>query len=490
MKNSASSVPGYSNSIPYNELADYHRSIREKYKKIKPEEIQGGVDDMALMAFNGYYALENARGAFFAVDTNIHILNGSSTPIYDVSLLVSLNGEVSARFPFTGTFDGERLSQQSATSGGLDIDLLLIRSDGSDGTTAKCFGTIGLPGEIPANISGITYNNPIPYSLFMGEYYYTVPLHLQPGKTEAVIYKVLSIQDNYQILYDYGIDGGTLLLVPTYTYNLNMYFFSFSDDSKDIKFIMGSAAAGGLACNNIVVDAAAKPISRSLQTIANPVQDSMPFNANPIGQELAQYSGYYQIPSVGTNAFLSIQAEYSILGYAVIIAISIDGVTSNGYYFDESSMTFESNTLKMPAQNITITFEREYIPAQWSLVTITGSVLNYVNVTGYTLFNPVPIKAFGGVPMTNQNGDSLNIVSDSEVIYYNSITGITTTMNSDTILYVPIMYILANPWDFPTTVLSFGTNGTSGNAAIITDLEYDGNLKPHVIRITAVSAIN
>ena len=104
---------------PLKELANYHQQIEEKYKHIKPEEFEDNPDAKALRAFNGYYALENAKGAFFAVDTNILIQNGSSTPIYDVALLVSLDGKTSAHFPFAGTFDGTHLVQKSAASEGL-----------------------------------------------------------------------------------------------------------------------------------------------------------------------------------------------------------------------------------------------------------------------------------------------------------------------------------------------------------------------------------
>jgi hypothetical protein len=99
-------------------------------------------------------------------------------------------------------------------------------------------------------------------------------------------------------------------------------------------------------------------------------------------------------------------------------------------------------------------------------------------MTGYTLFNPVPLSAFGGAVMKDPKGDSLTVVSDSEVIYFNSTTNVSTTMNN--IIYVPIMYILANPAVGPTTEMSFGTNGLNGNTCIVTD----------VSGVSVVSAIN
>lgn len=87
--------------------------------------------------------------------------------------------------------------------------------------------------------------------------------------------------------------------------------------------------------------------------------------------------------------------------------------------------------------------------------------MNNKSVTGFTLFNPVPLTVFGGVPMTNSKGDTLTIKSNTEVIY-NGVT-----MND--IIYVPVMYILAYPVENPTTMMSFGTNGLSGNTCIVTD---------------------
>lgn len=448
-------------NTPMSELTNYHRQIELKYQHLKPEEIKVNPDAMALMAFNGYYTLSNAKGAFFAVDTNIHFQNGSSTPIYDLALLVSLDGKTSARFPFSGTFDGTHLVQTSAALEGLTINLTLSRTDGSDGTTAKCSGTIALPLKSPVQISGSTYNNPIPVSLFAGEYYETAPIHLSPDNKKMAAIKVMQIKDNHQVLYDYGTNDGNLKPVPAYTYNLNMYYFTFAQGTQTVNLIMGTAAEGGFACNNMTTGSPA----RSLQTIPFPVEE--PFELpNILSEELAAFSGYYQLPSIAPGAFISIQAEYAAVDglfdlYMVKIGVSLNGTTSKGYYFDGAKMTFQNNTLTMLEQNIGITFKREYNAARKSLVTITGSVMGHENVTGFTLFNPVPLSVFGGVPMTDAKGDSLTVVSDAEVIYNG------TTMNN--ILYVPIMYILANPWNAPTTVMSFGTAGLNGNACIVID---------------------
>lgn len=128
-------------------------------------------------------------------------------------------------------------------------------------------------------------------------------------------------------------------------------------------------------------------------------------------------------------------------------------------------MNFFENKLTIPNPAITLTFNKGYDPQNKSLASVTGTVMGHENVTGYTPFNPVPLSAFGGLPMTNKQGVKLSVVNDNEVIYQG--TQITTPMKS--ILYVPIMYILAYPSTNPTTVMSFGTDGKRGNSCIITD---------------------
>jgi hypothetical protein len=453
-------------SSPTLELASYHQEMTEKYEGVKPDAVSLSPDALSLIAFNGYYTLNSAVGAFFAIDTNMYVQSGATTPIYDVTLLISLDGKKSARYPFTGTFDGTHLVQLSAAMEGCSIDLTFNRKVGNDGTTANCSGSITLPGMSSKNVSGFTYNNPIPASLFAGEYYEKEPLYInQNGKyeKESVAIPVMRIDSNNHVFYDFGSNDGNLKPVLSYSYNMNMYYFTFSVGNQITNLIMGTAAEGGFACNNMVENSTSKAISsRNLQTIPFPTQESIEI-PNLSSNELAKFSGYYQLTSIDPKAFISIQAEYiPVLGsidiYVVKIGVSLDGISSTGYYFDAEKMSFANNTLTMTDQSITIVFDREYNATQKSLVTITGTIGDQ-KVAGYTLFNPVPLSAFGGLPMTNSNGDSLTVVSDSEVIY-NGVT-----MKS--ILYVPIMYILANPWDAPTTVMSFGTSGLKGNTCIV-----------------------
>jgi len=455
--------------IPMSELLNYHKQLAEQYKDVDPVQVTTSPDLLALMAFNGYYAMTNTPGAFFTVDTNIHIQNGSSTPIYDLALIICMDGKTSYRVPFTGTFDGTHLKQTGTAANTFDITLTFTHSGQLNGTIASFTGTITPFGGTATTVSGSTYNNPIHYAQYIGEYYETVPLHISPSNTKKTSVKVMKIEDNYQISYD-STGNGTLTTVDSFSYNLNMYFFSFTEGNNSISLIMGTAAAGGFACNNMTVDNTSHTVvSRSLQTISFPVMASneIPNLTPDSAKDLAQFSGYYSLPSIAPLAFISVQAQYiNELGddYVVMIGLSLDGVTSQGFYFD-TTMNFSENKLTIPNPAITLTFTKAYDATNKSLASVTGTVMGNNNVTGYTLFNPVPLSAFGGLPMTNKQGVKLTVVNDNEVIYAG--TQITTPMKS--ILYVPIMYILAYPSTNPTTVMSFGTDGKRGNTCIITD---------------------
>lgn len=452
---------------PMSELTNYHQTLVEKYKNHNPNEIQASSDAALLMSFNGFYTLQNAPGAFFAIDTNIFVNSTAKTQINDVALLVSLDGTTSFRFPFTGTFDGTLLKQKSNELGGLDIELTFIRTDGANGIIASCSGTLSMKSKPSVNISGTTYNNPIPISLFNGNY--CVKLQDTTGGMSVIAMQILDAK----IMYDYGTNGAHLQEVPTYCYNLNMYFFTFKKDTQSISLIMGTAAAGGFACNNMVIDAITKAVTtRSFQTILYPKQATL-VSPNISSAALAAFSGYYQIPSeVSPYAFVSIQAQYVTLigqldAYVVMISLSTDGITSKGFYFEESNMSFVNNTLTMTLEdqsNITLAFNKQYNSDKGSLVSISGNI-GTLGVNGCTLFNPVPLSVFGGAVMSNTTGIQLTVINDNEVVYAG--TRITTTMNS--ILYVPLMYILAYPPTSTNTVMSFGTDGLKGNTCIITD---------------------
>jgi hypothetical protein len=479
MKNARSTATAAGiNQAPMSELTNYHQQLLEKYKGLKPDAIQVNADNPGLMTFNGYYTLNSSlpAGAFFAIDTNMLII-GPLPPVYFVDMLISLDGKTSTRFSFTGTFDGSQLTQNE---GGLSVSLTFTRTDGSDGTTAACAGTITLPGQSAVTVSGSTYNNMIPSTMFSGRYYVPQPTTAVIGATTDIVdLAVLQIED-YGILYDNGMGTGQLHRVPLYVYNMNMYFFTaLTSDLQCVLLIMGSAAEGGLACNNMPIGGT----QRSLQTIQCPVVTQL-VSPNPNSQALAAFSGYYPV-SIAAGAFVSIEGEYTAIAgsviYRVKIGVSLDGVASNGYYFEAENMTFVDNVLTMPDQSISITFNRAYDPTQKSLVTITGAIGPYQNVNGYTLFKPVPLSVFGGVAMTNAAGDSLTIVDDTKVIY-TSLPKYDNATLAD-VIYVPIMYILAYPSADSKLVMSFGTNSLHGNSCIVTDY----SVKPP--KVSVVSAI-
>lgn len=438
------------------ELATYHQQLVIKYSEPHRAKIPTNPYTKKLMPFNGYYTLDNCPGAFFAVDTNMVVSANSPEPLYDLTFVISLDGKTAARFPFTGTFDGIHLNQQT-NIGGLNLNISFTRNEEVQGRVANCSGSITLPGaRSSVAVSGYTYNNPIPASLFTGEYYYG------EGATKV---KVMSIGNNNQLLYDNGSNDGVLKPVSTYVYNMNMYYFSFTDAAKEVRLIMGTASVNGFACNNMTV-AGSKVTSRSLLTIPNAVQPK--FELYDLGNcNLADFSGYYQTPTPDHPlAFVSIQAQYVTLLpdksydlYFIMISVSLDGLSSEGYYYNPFTMSFDGELLNMPKQGIALKLTRGYNPVDGSLISLTGTV-NGAEVNGNTLFNPVPLSAFGGVSMTNDKGDVLTVNNDNSVTYNGK--------KMDNIIYVPLMYILAYPADKPTTVMSFGTAGSHGNACIVT----------------------
>lgn len=455
-------------SFPIDELAGYHSLLLEKATNGKLDD--KNPDNAALMSFNGYYALNNT-GAFFAIDTNIIIAPSQNTQ-YDLCLLISLDGITSVRVPFKGTFDDTTLIQQSFEVKGViepAFNLTFTRTNAVYGTTAIVTGTITFPGQPAVTINGSTYNNPIPASLFAGNYSY-IPV----GKTEAV--SVMSIGTDNQLMYDNGTNNGTLVAITKYVYNLNMYYFSFTlADSTKVKLIMGTAGTQGFACNDMSVKNG-NVISRSLSTIPTATSLTATYKNN-INIDLINFSGFYQIPTDGHPlAFIAIQSQYlksseapTLDGNCVMISYSLDGTTSTGLLFDPSSMTFDSttNVLNIPASTtydaINLTFTREYNSKNGSLVSIKGNIGGQT-VQGSTLFNPVPLSAFSGVTMTSlDKTEKITINSDSTINYSSNNVSVT----AGNIVYVPLMYIVEAMTTDSIFVLSLGTDGLRGLASIV-----------------------
>lgn len=442
---------------PMSELASYHSKLIEKHQNIDLSPALPNAEELALMQFNGYYSLNLlSPGAFFAVDTNVVVTSGKA-PVNDLALLISLDGKTSQRFALEGTFENNVLTQGMESGDGLYVKLTFFRSENGESTTATCSGTIRLPNQEEVQVSGMTYNNPIPVSLFTGNYF----------ALKDPTHPVVQIQSKGGLLYDDN-SGSGLQPVASYCYNMNMYFFSFdmAETNESVRLIMGSSLTGGLVCSCMAIDNDSKSVSSlSLQMITSPNEQPFGF-PNLNSRALAKFSGYYQINS-SPGAFVCIQGQYvNAIGddYVVLIGVSLDGVISNGYYFEESKMSFENNVLSIPEHSITLTFKKEYNASTGSLASLNGNI-GSKTITGETLFNPVPLSAFGGATMTDQNGLAMSIVSDNELIF--SGKNFATTMTN--ILYVPVMYILAYPAENPTIVLSFGTDGLHGNTCIVTD---------------------
>jgi hypothetical protein len=448
-----------------------HRQVMDTLQNIDPKKLIISPDTTKLIPFNGYYSLGNAPGAFFAIDANMSVTDSGATATFFINLLLSLDGIKAYSIPFsTGTFDGTTLIQENET---FSIHLTLARASAKENITATCKGTVQIgSSEVLTPIQGATYNNPIDSSLFAGTYYLPPPTTTPPST--APYTEVLVIASDNSIMYDYGSGNGTLKPVEAYIYNMNMYYYTF--DNNTYNLIMGTAGTAGLACNNMI-KAGDNVGSRSLQTITDVTENDQLFpNAN--SEALATFSGYYPLTSIHPAAFFAVLGQYTIIGtdtiYSATIVYSFDGKSSTGYSFGTEGMSFEDNELTIvDAHNnpiINLTFERKYTSSNMSLATISGMILNHKDLLAYSPFNPVPLSAFGGVPMTDKNS-SLNIVSDSLVTYTTIPAGGTPqTTTMDNFIYVPLMYILANPWLGTTTVLSLGTSGMNGTACIVIDV--------------------
>jgi hypothetical protein len=448
-----------------------HRQVMDTLQNIDTEKLIVSPDTTKLIPFNGYYSLGNTPGAFFAIDANMSVSDFGKTSSYFINLILSLDGKTSYSIPFsTGTFDGTTLIQENET---LSIHLTLARAAATESITATCKGTVQISSsEVPIPIQGSTYNNPIDSSLFAGTFYLPPPTTTPPST--APYTEVLVIGSDNSIMYDYGSGDGILKPVTAYLYNMNMYYFTF--DNNTYNLIMGTAGTAGLACNNII-KAGDDAGSRSLQTITSVTANDQLFsNAN--SEALGAFSGYYPLTSIHPAAFFAVLGQYTIIGtdtfYSATIVYSFDGKSSTGYSFGTEGMSFEDNVLtivdalKNPIINLT--FKRTYTPGNMSLATISGMIMNHKDLVASSPFNPVPLSAFGGVAMTDTNS-SLTIVNDSLVTYTTTPAGGTAqTTTMDNFIYVPLMYILANPWLGTTTVLSLGTSGINGTACIVIDV--------------------
>jgi hypothetical protein len=442
----------------------------------------------ALIGFNGVYALANTANGFFSVDTNMFVSVDRATPRYVITLGVSLDGKTSRKSTYSGSFDGNRLRQ--ASPGGPAFDLTFTRNSRKLGPTVSVAGTVALPGQPAATISGVTYDNPITPELWGGHTYFLV------GSGSAAPVPFVRIEKNGDLFYNPGSTRGKLAPVNSYTYNMDEYYFSFdTEDGKNATFIMGTAGQAGLTMNNIVYDNGQVVSQRSLVTMPKaPAPKAMKWypelSLTQSGETfsvgtyttIADFSGYWPLQSAkGNGAFVAIQGENlnfapgtpdTVAGsspgqfYNALISVSLDGKTVSSYYFDISKgMTFDGRTLRMPSQRITLTFAREYDPKTRSLYRMTGTIRGQ-DVTGSSLFNNTPVGAFAGT-LTDATGKHVMDVTAAGVVVLDGQV-------IENYVYVPMMYILAGPLPGmtltpqPVIEISFGHAGAQGMAAIVT----------------------
>jgi hypothetical protein len=418
---------------------------------------------LALMKFNGYYSLSNAPGAYFYIDTNIYVASSKSNTV--VSLRASLDGKTTQSARFTGRFDGTYLTQ--ATKGGPSFKLRFERNSRHLGPTARVDGSIGLPGQGRASISGITYANPIPPSFWGGQTYYVRGTAAGGKKTAGV-----KMGAKGEVFYDNGKTGSPLVRLKSYRYNLDMYYFAFTRG----ELIMGTASQQGLTVGAMSGDGGKIVSQRSLTTLpgikAPTAGENNYYPRAGAGPTLGDFSGHYPIPTKKyPKAFISIErtklvdpAAFAAERSRVLISISLDGTTVRSWYYDRNQMTFDGKTLRMPKQKITLNLERQYNQKAGTLVNVTGTV-NKHPVRGASLFNEVPLSAFAGT-YREASGQHELVVSPTGNV----------TLDGQTISnyqYLPMMYIVYGP--LPGTVanrapayVSLGYAGANGKAAIIT----------------------
>ena len=418
-----------------------------------------------LVSFNGYYALNTSPDAFFYVNSTMRATKGGARQRYTVSLDLSLDGKTSYSANFDGTFRNNRLLQR--TKRGPTIDLRFTRTGNALGPTARIAGRVTLPGQQPVTVTGTTYSNPTPAAFWGGQTYYATAA---PGGQPI---PTVRMTRNGRIDYRSGASN-RWVRAKSYTYNLDMYYFSLS---KNLDLVMGTAGQSGKVANELKTVAGVQT-QNELLTLPNaqpPSTGAMDWSPNLTpGPTLGDFSGYYPIPTArNPNAFVTIEgrslADPSLSPddlYQVLISVSTNGRSVRSWYFDpQGGMTFDGSVLRMPAQGITLRFERRYDRATRALFTMRGKIGKRA-VRGQSTFNSIPVSAFAGTMTDSAGQHELVITQAGEV-----------TLDGQSIPnyeYVPTMYILAGPLpgttpnNQPETVLSLGFSGANGRTAIVT----------------------
>lgn len=497
----------YRGQQPLDAITKKHQEITQTYVgKTDP----GNSDElMNLILFNGYYSLdmEGVDGAFISIDSNMHMNETLTSPSFSTDIILCLDGQNPVTVPFQPLPPGSTaqasfkngnlvISTPAIITGSIKADLKFTRPTENTEVVANVSGTASIPsqgGEITySNITGCTYNNPIFYETYIGSY------HTEFLKTWEWA-KVAEMKPGYEIHYNYlNNKKGELTKVPSYTYNLNMYFFSFdnsagSDISEANKIIMGTSPTAGLVTNNMIVTTTTDPTTkkktkkltqRSLQTIKSHETVGNKTISSTVAADLAQFSGYYPLSSPYDGGFICIEGSYTTSEktggspvWTAEVGVSTDG-ESVVVYNSEKNISFIDNvlsikTLSIPiTEIISVTLTKQYAinNGAGSLVNLSGTVKgNPATVTSTNNLNPIPLKGFSGPLMTGLADATykveLSIDKDGTITYNGTkITDLT---------YVPVMYIAAfkNPEKKDhIIVLSLGTDGQKGMACIVTDV--------------------
>jgi len=434
---------------PIQALSKYHRELEANYKVMAESDKEISDHVKALIPLTGYYSMALAPGAYLIIDTNLVIPEGAQAPYPHVSVVISMDGKVK-KSKFNGTFIDGRLKQTIGLNDVVDLVFVRPNLDSSNGVVAQFEGLIS--GTV---VKGSTFDNPTSYDTYIGKYYLETKNILETKNDDNEPVLVLEIKPEFQISYDYGSNDGILSKVDGFTFSLNTWFFStsFDDNSQDVKFIMGSGTGNGLACNDLTD----KIFTRNLFSIPKPQieEEGLP---NDNSKLLAEFSGYYHMFGLGENAFLSIEGLYKVTSsgklWIVSIGVSSDGKTSKQYTFD-TKMTFDDNLLTIP--DFELAFAREYNSENRSIVSFKGSFKGNEGVSGYTLMNPKPLTAFGGIPLKSvDEKDTLVINSDDKVTFNGKVL--------DKFAYFPVMRMFFSETGI---VLSFGIHTVVGNMCIL-----------------------
>jgi len=197
---------------------------------------------------------------------------------------------------------------------------------------------------------------------------------------------------------------------------------------------------------------------------------------SPHSESIVPFTGYYSM-SAANGAFLSIDTtetyykltqKITISTSSVTVSVSMDGVSSKTYPLD-STTTFDGHTLTIP-NVLTITLTREY--DQGRLVRFSG-VVNKVNVTGYTLFNPIALSTFNGQYATPAApAKKILSINDSATIPFNSSVSFDSGSGLTQLklyTFVPLMFVLTfnDPVSKASYLIMMGTAGAKGLACFI-----------------------